>query len=170
MRYVPQQLTRPVGVAVSLGVSLTLICPGSITRAQLPTFEALQPQPPPASLAQSQAEYTLGGGDHIRLDILEVPQYSGEYQILPGGSLSLPLIGSVRLEGLTDSTSNHQGSHFTHSTDLNPYGIPIQMLNSLLGSRSEWSMLYYISRQLDLQMWNIYIILCDGMNLKKILY
>ncbi|MEQ8468172.1 SLBB domain-containing protein [Coleofasciculus sp. E1-EBD-02] len=102
MRYVPQQLTRPVGVAVSLGVSLTLICPGSITRAQLPTFEDLQPQPPQRSLAQSQTEYTLGGGDRIRLDILEVPQYSGEYQIPPSGSLTLPLVGSVSLEGLTE--------------------------------------------------------------------
>ncbi|MEQ9235293.1 polysaccharide biosynthesis/export family protein [Coleofasciculus sp. E2-BRE-01] len=102
MRYVPQQLTHPVGAAMSLGVFLTLICPGSIGRAQLPTFEQLQPQPPPASLAQSQAEYTLGGGDRIRLDILEVPQYSGEYQIPPGGSLTLPLIGSVSLEGLTE--------------------------------------------------------------------
>jgi polysaccharide export outer membrane protein len=87
---------------MSLGVFLTLICPGSIGRAQLPTFEQLQPQPPPARLAQSQAEYTLGGGDRIRLDILEVPQYSGEYQIPPGGSLTLPLIGSVSLEGLTE--------------------------------------------------------------------
>ena len=102
MRYVPQQLTRPVDIAVSLGVSLTLICPGSISRAQLPAFEDLQPQPPPASLAQSQTEYTLGGGDRIRLDILEVPQYSGDYQIPPGGSLTLPLIGSVSLEGLTE--------------------------------------------------------------------
>ena len=100
MRYVPQQLTRPVCVVI--GVSLTLICPGSMTRAQLPTFEDLQPQPPPARLAQSPAEYTLGGGDRIRLDILEVPQYSGDYQIPPGGSLTLPLVGSVSLEGLTE--------------------------------------------------------------------
>jgi len=102
MRYISRQLTRPVGTAMSLGVSLTLICSGSISRAQLPTFDQLQAQPPPASLAQSQAEYTLGGGDRIRLDILEVPQYSGEYQIPPGGSLTLPLIGSVLLEGLTE--------------------------------------------------------------------
>ncbi|MEQ9358324.1 SLBB domain-containing protein [Coleofasciculus chthonoplastes] len=101
MRYVPRQLTRPVGASMCLGVSLTLICSGSITRAQLPSFQEPQPQPPPARLAQSQA-YTLGGGDRIRLDILEVPQYSGEYQIPPGGSLNLPLVGSVRLEGLTE--------------------------------------------------------------------
>ncbi len=102
MRYVPKQLTYPVGVAVFLGFSLTLSYPSSITRAQLPNFEQLQPQPPPRNLAQSQTEYTLGGGDRIRLDILEVPQYSGDYQIPPGGSLTLPLIGSVSLEGLTE--------------------------------------------------------------------
>lgn len=102
MRYVPQNLIRTVDAAMSFGIALTLLYPVSITRAQLPTFEDLQPQPSPARLAQSQAEYTLGGGDRIRLDILEVPQYSGEYQILPGGSLTLPLIGRVFLEGLTE--------------------------------------------------------------------
>jgi len=102
MRYVAKQLTRPAGVAVFLGFSLTLSYPVSLSRAQLPTFEDLQPQPPPSPLAQSQTEYTLGGGDRIRLDILEVPQYSGDYQIPPGGSLTLPLIGSVSLEGLTE--------------------------------------------------------------------
>ncbi|MEQ8541764.1 MAG: SLBB domain-containing protein [Coleofasciculus sp. D1-CHI-01] len=52
-------------------------------------------------MAQAETAYTLGGGDRILIDILEVPQYSGEYQILPGGSLTLPLIGSVSLQGQT---------------------------------------------------------------------
>ncbi|EDX74547.1 Polysaccharide biosynthesis/export protein [Coleofasciculus chthonoplastes PCC 7420] len=58
------------------------------------------PQPPAKSLP-SQEAYTLGGGDTIRIDILEVPQFSGEYQIPPDGVLTLPLIGSLSVEGLT---------------------------------------------------------------------
>ncbi len=46
-------------------------------------------------------EYTLGAGDLIRVDILDVPEYSGEYLILNDGTLSLPLIGRLQVEGLT---------------------------------------------------------------------
>ncbi|MDJ0797974.1 MAG: SLBB domain-containing protein [Calothrix sp. MO_167.B12] len=45
--------------------------------------------------------YTLGGGDRIRVNVFEVPEYTGEYQIPPGGAINMPLIGSVPLKGLT---------------------------------------------------------------------
>ncbi|MBD2518427.1 SLBB domain-containing protein [Nostoc sp. FACHB-973] len=45
--------------------------------------------------------YTLGGGDRIRVNVFEVPEYTGEYQVPPGGAINLPLIGSVRVQGLT---------------------------------------------------------------------
>lgn len=65
---------------------------------------------PPASQAQRQpraattqldTNYTLGGGDRIRVNVFEVPEYTGEYQIPPGGAINLPLIGSVPVQGLT---------------------------------------------------------------------
>ncbi len=70
----------------------------------------------PASLAQRQPvapvtekltiqaidrTYTLGGGDRVRINVFEVPEYTGEYAIPPGGAVNLPLIGSVGVEGLT---------------------------------------------------------------------
>ncbi|MEM7556713.1 MAG: polysaccharide biosynthesis/export family protein [Cyanobacteria bacterium P01_A01_bin.84] len=60
----------------------------------------------PKLLAQAGANfatsnYTLGGGDRIRVKVLEVEEYSGEYQIPPGGGIDLPLIGSVSVKGLT---------------------------------------------------------------------
>jgi polysaccharide export outer membrane protein len=73
--------------------------------AQLPNF-----QPPPAPRTQNvpnvnraptETAYTLGGGDRIRLDIFDVPEYSGEYQVLVDGTLNLPIVGSVEVEGLT---------------------------------------------------------------------
>ncbi len=45
--------------------------------------------------------YRLGGGDIISVDILGVPEYSGEYQIPVDGIIDFPLVGSVYLEGLT---------------------------------------------------------------------
>ncbi len=65
---------------------------------------------PQASLAQRQprttstqisTNYTLGGGDRIRVNVFEVPEYTGEYQVPPGGAINLPLIGSVTVQGLT---------------------------------------------------------------------
>lgn len=65
---------------------------------------------PSVSLAQQQTvsststistDYLLGGGDRIRVNIFEVPEYTGEYQIPPGGAINMPLIGSISVLGLT---------------------------------------------------------------------
>ncbi|MEG4226490.1 SLBB domain-containing protein [Microcoleus sp. N9_B2] len=48
--------------------------------------------------------YTLGAGDRIQIDIFNVPEYSGpngQHQVQADGSLSLPLIGSVSVYGMT---------------------------------------------------------------------
>jgi polysaccharide biosynthesis/export protein len=60
-----------------------------------------QRQAVPAATNQIPTNYTLGGGDRIRVSVFEVPEYSGEYQIPPGGGINLPLIGSVSVLGLT---------------------------------------------------------------------
>jgi polysaccharide biosynthesis/export protein len=98
---IPKHLTPSLVTGLSLWVSITLTCPLSKSQAQLPTFDQRRSIQPVASFAQAETAYTLGGGDYVLIDILEVPQYSGEYQILPGGSLALPLIGSVSLQGQT---------------------------------------------------------------------
>lgn len=58
-------------------------------------------RPTTSAIEAQQADYTLGGGDRIRLDILNVPEYAGEYQVLVNGSVNLPLIGNVSVKGLT---------------------------------------------------------------------
>ncbi|MEM9927032.1 MAG: SLBB domain-containing protein [Cyanobacteria bacterium P01_D01_bin.50] len=67
---------------------------------------ALEPINPAAAQqvgrgAGIRSSYSLGGGDRIRVNVFEVPEYSGEYVIPPGGGVNLPLVGSVALEGLT---------------------------------------------------------------------
>ncbi len=57
--------------------------------------------PPPASTELPVSAYILGGGDTIRIDILGVNQYSGDYQIPIDGRLILPLAGSISVQGLT---------------------------------------------------------------------
>ena len=63
-------------------------------------------QPLPAnspyfSPTYNETDYTLGPGDQIRLDIFQVEEYSGNYPVLVDGNISLPLIGKLRVTGLT---------------------------------------------------------------------
>lgn len=73
--------------------------PAAISVAQPPQGFSLQPTL--TALQALQTDYTLGAGDRIRLDILNVPEYSGEFQVLVNGAINLPLIGKVDLKGLT---------------------------------------------------------------------
>lgn len=92
------QQTGTLGLLVALGW-------GGFARpsaAQLPDFP-IQPVPQsfPATIEPRESAYTLGPGDRLRLDIFDVPEYSGEYQVLIDGTLNLPIIGSVSVRGLT---------------------------------------------------------------------
>jgi polysaccharide biosynthesis/export protein len=48
-----------------------------------------------------ESDYTLGSGDQIRLDIFQVEEYSGDYPVLVDGTISLPLVGNLNVDGLT---------------------------------------------------------------------
>ncbi len=45
--------------------------------------------------------YTLGAGDVISVNIFRVPEFSGEQRVSVDGSLNLPLVGKLPVEGLT---------------------------------------------------------------------
>ena len=110
-----------VQTATSLSLSALLVLLSSLPSiAQLPAIRnpgparnqnrPRVPQPPPGSslppigntgsLAQ-EAAYTLGPGDRIALEIFGVPEFSREYQVLVDGTLNLPIIRSVSIQGLT---------------------------------------------------------------------
>jgi polysaccharide export outer membrane protein len=106
------------------GVTASLVLFGSGGRAQVPPLfpereTATPPSPNPnfpnidlenhthpfpgndRGEASHHRPYTLGAGDRIQIDIFEVPQYSGQREILVGGNLQLPPIGTITVEGLT---------------------------------------------------------------------
>ena len=43
----------------------------------------------------------LGSGDRLRIDFFNVPEYSGEYLVLPNGAVNLPQVGAVAVQGRT---------------------------------------------------------------------
>ena len=51
--------------------------------------------------ANRETNYTLGPGDLVRLDIFQVPEYSGEFPVLVDGTISLRLVGNVQVTGLS---------------------------------------------------------------------
>lgn len=93
-------------------VLLTVALFGGESRgnAQVPNLEPIPPtqqsqaapslQLPP-SQPPAETAYTLGAGDRLRMDIFDVPEYSGEYQVLADGSITLPIVGSIPIGQLT---------------------------------------------------------------------
>ncbi|MEW6706221.1 MAG: polysaccharide export protein EpsE [Pseudomonadota bacterium] len=64
---------------------------------------AAQPAGTAARAAAQQAEYRLGAGDVVRISVYQNPDLTLEGRISEAGTLSFPLLGSVRLGGLTTS-------------------------------------------------------------------
>ncbi len=66
--------------------------------AQLATNASSRSQ---ATLSSVADEYLLGAGDRIHVDVFGVADYTGDYQVLSDGSISMPLVGVVPVQGLT---------------------------------------------------------------------
>lgn len=73
----------------------------------LPAIAQVPPQPlvlddsPSANASTMLDEYVLGVGDQLRVEVFRIPDYSGEYEVLVNGALSLPAVGQVSVAGLT---------------------------------------------------------------------
>jgi polysaccharide biosynthesis/export protein len=117
-------MKHTVQTATSLSLSALLLLSSSLPSiAQLPVIRnpapspnrnppnrpRVPPPPPPGSALPNgnfgsltqEAAYTLGAGDRVALDIFGVPEFSKEYQVLVDGTLNLPIIRSVSIQGLT---------------------------------------------------------------------
>ncbi|NEP09478.1 MAG: sugar ABC transporter substrate-binding protein [Symploca sp. SIO2C1] len=56
--------------------------------------------------APVEKAYLLGAGDQLRVDVFDVPEYSGEFEVLVDGRLNLPVIGSISVQGLSIPAAN----------------------------------------------------------------
>ncbi|MDZ8024173.1 MAG: SLBB domain-containing protein [Nostoc sp. DedQUE11] len=92
-----KSLTQPV-VGAALLTAVNVAVPFASLAQGQPASPTTQI---PNTQTQLDTNYLLGGGDRIRVNVFEVPEYTGEYQIPPGGAINLPLIGSVPVLGLT---------------------------------------------------------------------
>ena len=72
--------------------------------AQIEPIPPLEPYPNlgyQGNQLSTETEYTLGAGDRLRVNVFPVEEFSGEYQILVDGTLSLPIVGNIQVQGLT---------------------------------------------------------------------
>ena len=60
--------------------------------------ELLPGQPP---MQPASREYVLGAGDRLRINVFRLPEYSGDYEVLVDGTVNLPMLRPIVLEGLT---------------------------------------------------------------------
>jgi polysaccharide biosynthesis/export protein len=77
---------------------------GAPIPVRVPSAPGFPAVPASAPSSVRSEVYTLGAGDRIQMDIFNVPEYSGpngQHQIQADGSLSLPLIGSLSVAGMT---------------------------------------------------------------------
>lgn len=59
-------------------------------------------QPPLNQPSSSWSEdYVLGAGDQVQVEVFRIPDYGGDFEVLVGGVLNLPMVGEVLVGGLT---------------------------------------------------------------------
>lgn len=93
---------RAIYSALSLVLaSSTVMLIASAAIAQERRSPSIVPARPVAYRGQLDTSYVLGPGDRVMVEVFESPEYSGEKQILADGSLSLPLVGSVTVQGMS---------------------------------------------------------------------
>jgi polysaccharide biosynthesis/export protein len=87
----------PILAIVSIPFS-GVAAPAKAPKSQTPAKVFKRIAAPQGTFADS---YTLGPGDRLRVDIFNVPEYSGEFYVLADGTLNLPVIGAVPVQGAT---------------------------------------------------------------------
>ena len=91
--YLRQSLCITLSALGALGVQGMLLSPAM---AQVPPVSAAPTAGPPAT-----AEYRLGAGDVLRISVYQNPDLSLETRVTEAGVVSYPLLGNVRLGGLS---------------------------------------------------------------------
>ncbi len=90
--------------AALLACCLTLgLLTGAGAHAQAPATGASAASAPAAPALAPATEYRLAAGDVIRISVYQNPDLTLETRVSESGSLSYPLLGSVRLGGLSIS-------------------------------------------------------------------
>ncbi len=92
-------MKRLIDVAF-LTLAIGLLSAGELPRAIAFTDDHVQGEGVPR-VSRVEDPYTLGAGDRVSVNVFQLPQYSGEFDILVGGVINLPVIGEVSINNMT---------------------------------------------------------------------
>jgi polysaccharide biosynthesis/export protein len=90
----------PVMAVVNLPSS-SWAAPAKAKKPQTPAKVVKSKKTTAAPQNNSADSYTLGPGDRLRVDIFNVPEYSGEFYVLGDGAINLPVVGAIPVQGMT---------------------------------------------------------------------
>ena len=94
----PAKTSKPKTSAKAIASKVSVAAPAKPAKPAKPKARPISVSATQNNFADS---YTLGAGDRLRVDIFNVPEYSGEFYVLGDGSINLPVVGSIPLQGLT---------------------------------------------------------------------
>ncbi len=94
MKYLTNLIGR--ACAVFFGVFLLVACQSGTAPAGAPVASDGQ-----SGVPQVVEPYRLGNGDDLRVTVFGEPELSGDFEVDGTGEISMPLIGSVQVSGMT---------------------------------------------------------------------
>jgi polysaccharide biosynthesis/export protein len=95
----PVKTSKPKTIAKALpNKAKVAATPVKTTKPKTPAKAPVSVAPINNNFADS---YTLGPSDRLRVDIFNVPEYSGEFYVLGDGAINLPVVGAIPVQGLT---------------------------------------------------------------------
>ena len=107
--------------SIRLSVAACIACCTQVIQLKAQPIEPKEPAQFQTFSNQSDADkyssirssYILGPGDSIAVELLDIPEYSGVFTVSPDGTLYVPRLRSIFVEGLTvDQLRNHLTEQF----------------------------------------------------------
>ncbi len=96
----PMTTLRPLALSALIAAQSLLALPAVALEAEPINAMAAGPMQANRTFLEEDA-YIIGPGDVLELRLFDSPELSGPLEVLNDGSVPLPLVGSVRLTGLT---------------------------------------------------------------------
>jgi polysaccharide biosynthesis/export protein len=82
-------------------IALLLMSPIGLAQTAPADQAPGQPLPAPSAPIAVQSDYLLGAGDQIIVNVFGYEEYGGNRTVLPDGTITVPLLGSVMVSGRT---------------------------------------------------------------------
>ena len=107
--------------------------------------------PRPIHTTPAQNAYILGPGDAVLVELLDIPEYSGVFTIGPDGTLYLPRLRSLLVEGLTVAelqlTLTQEFSTYVHDPQVYVSTVAYRPIRVYIGGEVSRPGYYYLSGQ-----------------------